>query len=118
MLKKSNKLILIEKKDLIEKIRFIRKNPDFSNPHSNVNLLMLFFPCAQIYDYLDRYVVGQDFAKRVLAVAVYNHYKRIYTNMAQSSTNNRSNDVTVADNAKVLQNQSFSSRGTTNIVFI
>ncbi len=26
---------------------------------------------------LDEYVVGQDFAKRVLSVAVYNHYKRI-----------------------------------------
>ncbi|MGB1020496.1 MAG: ATP-dependent Clp protease ATP-binding subunit ClpX [Flavobacteriaceae bacterium] len=27
--------------------------------------------------FLDEYVVGQDFAKRVLSVAVYNHYKRI-----------------------------------------
>jgi ATP-dependent Clp protease ATP-binding subunit ClpX len=27
---------------------------------------------------LDEYVIGQDFAKRVLSVAVYNHYKRIY----------------------------------------
>jgi len=29
-----------------------------------------------ISDYLDKYVVGQDHAKRVLSVAVYNHYKR------------------------------------------
>ena len=27
---------------------------------------------------LDKYIVGQDKAKRVLSVAVYNHYKRIY----------------------------------------
>src|SRR5690606_8895334 len=27
--------------------------------------------------YLDDYVIGQDYAKRVLSVAVYNHYKRI-----------------------------------------
>lgn len=27
--------------------------------------------------FLDEYVVGQDFAKRVMSVAVYNHYKRI-----------------------------------------
>ena len=27
--------------------------------------------------FLDEYVIGQDFAKRVLSVAVYNHYKRI-----------------------------------------
>jgi ATP-dependent Clp protease ATP-binding subunit ClpX len=31
----------------------------------------------QVYAKLDEYVVGQEQAKRVLAVAVYNHYKRI-----------------------------------------
>jgi ATP-dependent Clp protease ATP-binding subunit ClpX len=34
-------------------------------------------PPHQIYAKLDEYVVGQDAAKRVLSVAVYNHYKRI-----------------------------------------
>ena len=29
------------------------------------------------YDFLNEYVVGQDAAKRTLAVAVYNHYKRV-----------------------------------------
>ena len=31
----------------------------------------------EIKDYLDQYVIGQDEAKRFLAVAVYNHYKRL-----------------------------------------
>lgn len=31
----------------------------------------------EIYQRLDEYVIGQDRAKKVLAVAVYNHYKRI-----------------------------------------
>ena len=31
----------------------------------------------EIYDFLNEYVVGQDAAKRTLAVAVYNHYKRL-----------------------------------------
>ncbi|MDA3944466.1 MAG: ATP-dependent Clp protease ATP-binding subunit ClpX [Bacteroidetes bacterium] len=31
----------------------------------------------EIKEFLDQYVIGQDTAKRVLAVAVYNHYKRI-----------------------------------------
>ncbi|MDO4256737.1 MAG: ATP-dependent Clp protease ATP-binding subunit ClpX [Kocuria sp.] len=31
----------------------------------------------QIYDHLQEYVIGQEPAKRALAVAVYNHYKRI-----------------------------------------
>ncbi|MFE3656038.1 ATP-dependent Clp protease ATP-binding subunit ClpX [Streptomyces sp. NPDC059165] len=32
---------------------------------------------AEIHGFLDQYVVGQDSAKRSLAVAVYNHYKRV-----------------------------------------
>ncbi len=31
----------------------------------------------EIFDFLDQYVVGQDHAKKILAVAVYNHYKRV-----------------------------------------
>jgi len=31
----------------------------------------------EIKDHLDQYVIGQDEAKRVLAVSVYNHYKRL-----------------------------------------
>jgi ATP-dependent Clp protease ATP-binding subunit ClpX len=32
---------------------------------------------SEIFAFLDSYVVGQDRAKRVLSVAVYNHYKRV-----------------------------------------
>jgi ATP-dependent Clp protease ATP-binding subunit ClpX len=32
---------------------------------------------SEIYEFLDGYVVGQEKAKRVLSVAVYNHYKRV-----------------------------------------
>ena len=31
----------------------------------------------EIYEFLNDYIVGQDTAKRILAVAVYNHYKRV-----------------------------------------
>ncbi len=34
-------------------------------------------PPSEIRDSLDDYVVGQDMAKKILAVAVYNHYKRV-----------------------------------------
>jgi len=34
-------------------------------------------PPTEIKEFLDQYVIGQDHAKTVLAVAVYNHYKRI-----------------------------------------
>ena len=36
----------------------------------------------EIKNFLDDYVIGQDFAKKVLSVAVYNHYKRIYQKKA------------------------------------
>lgn len=32
---------------------------------------------TEIKEYLDQYIIGQDEAKKVLAVAVYNHYKRL-----------------------------------------
>lgn len=35
---------------------------------------------AEIKEKLDEYVIGQDEAKKALSVAVYNHYKRIYSN--------------------------------------
>lgn len=38
----------------------------------------------EIKDFLDRYVVGQDDAKKTLSVAVYNHYKRIKSNEKDS----------------------------------
>ena len=31
----------------------------------------------EIYSFLDDYIIGQDQAKKILAVAVYNHYKRV-----------------------------------------
>ena len=34
----------------------------------------------QINDFLNQYVIGQSHAKKVLSVAVYNHYKRLQTN--------------------------------------
>lgn len=43
---------------------------------------------AEIKSFLDEHIVGQDDAKKVLSVAVYNHYKRINHN---SSANNKPN---------------------------
>ena len=41
----------------------------------------------EIFDFLDEYVIGQDVAKKALAVAVYNHYKRV-----QAGTSERPKD--------------------------
>ena len=42
----------------------------------------------EIKAYLDEYIVGQDDAKKVLAVAVYNHYKRLKHNKSADLKNN------------------------------
>ncbi len=39
----------------------------------------------EIYNFLNQYVVGQDRAKKTLAVAVYNHYKRVQKGFRKSS---------------------------------
>ena len=38
-----------------------------------------------IHAFLDQYVIGQDRAKKLLSVAVYNHYKRVNNNLADDS---------------------------------
>lgn len=43
------------------------------SPFSDINLLKP----EEIKEFLDQYVIGQEDAKKVLSVAVYNHYKRI-----------------------------------------
>jgi ATP-dependent Clp protease ATP-binding subunit ClpX len=50
----------------------------------------------EIKEYLDQYVVGQHATKKKLAVAVYNHYKRIQMNRQ------RSNDVEISKSNIVL----------------
>ncbi|MET0492081.1 MAG: ATP-dependent Clp protease ATP-binding subunit ClpX, partial [Actinoplanes sp.] len=51
------------------------------NEGSEVGLTELPKP-REIYDFLNAYVVGQDVAKKALAVAVYNHYKRVQAEAA------------------------------------
>lgn len=39
----------------------------------------------EIHAFLDQYVIGQDRAKKLLAVAVYNHYKRLNNNLEDNN---------------------------------
>lgn len=42
----------------------------------------------EIHTYLNEYVIGQEHAKKVLSVAVYNHYKRVKANLKSKKDSN------------------------------
>lgn len=48
-----------------------------------LHLMKFRFFLFQIVNKLNQYIIGQDHAKKVLAVAVYNHYKRINQHKAK-----------------------------------
>ena len=48
-----------------------------ASPYVNVSSLP---KPREIKEWLDQFIVGQEYAKRIMAVAVYNHYKRIESN--------------------------------------
>ena len=50
-------------------------------PESNGKLLKP----KEIHAFLDQYVIGQDRAKKLLSVAVYNHYKRLQDNQTRKA---------------------------------
>ena len=62
---------------------------------------------SQIKAHLDQYVIGQDEAKRTLAVAVYNHYKRLKQNKKSDVEIQKSNILmigsTVSGNTLISQ---------------
>ena len=60
---------------------------DSWTPFSDINLLKP----EEIKEFLDDYVIGQDEAKKVLSVAVYNHYKRIMAQRDLGVDLNKSN---------------------------
>lgn len=64
-------------KDMIEEIE--NELLSLYSPESSQSFRLL--TPKQIKDSLDQYIVGQDEAKKIISVAVYNHYKRISTKM-------------------------------------
>ena len=60
--------------------------------HTDLDKIDLPTP-AELKNKLDEYIIGQDDAKKVLSVAVYNHYKRINYNIDAKLNNNEQLDL-------------------------
>ncbi len=54
--------------------------PEMPDRDEQINLLKP----VEIRNFLDEYVIGQEEAKKVLAVSVYNHYKRVLAPKSES----------------------------------
>lgn len=57
---------------------------DMKNEKTGFDMNFKLLKPAEIKKHLDEYVIGQDEAKKVLSVAVYNHYKRITSKVKQN----------------------------------
>lgn len=73
------------------KARDRQDQPGFSKNLSTNELM----PPVKIKEFLDRYVVGQERAKRYISVAVYNHYKRILSEKTSDVEVEKSNILLV-----------------------
>ncbi len=68
----------------------VKKRKKTEKPEPVLNLKDIPAP-HKIRERLDEYVVGQEHAKKVLSVAVYNHYKRVATNTMEDIEIEKSN---------------------------
>ncbi len=56
----------------------------------------------EIFEFLNDYIISQEHAKRILSVAVYNHYKRISHGQAQKASLGDSSDSVQLDTSNIL----------------
>ena len=71
----------------------VKKKLPTDNPKKSVPLELTSIPKPlEIKSFLDNQVVGQESAKKILSVAVYNHYKRLAWKVKEDSKNNNSTD--------------------------
>jgi ATP-dependent Clp protease ATP-binding subunit ClpX len=71
------------------------------NETSEVGLEELPKP-REIFEFLNSYVIGQETAKKSLAVAVYNHYKRVQSGVTTTSNKHSKEDVVEVAKSNIL----------------
>ena len=70
--------------------------PDVKQSNGSNHKLTVKKP-VEIKKFLDEYVIGQDDAKKILAVAVYNHYKRLNQKIENDVEIEKSNIIMVGE---------------------
>lgn len=81
-------------REIIEQELMIRSETPAASPSFKLNVKKP----VEVKRFLDEYVIGQDDAKKVLAVAVYNHYKRLQQKGAEGDVDiEKSNIVMVGE---------------------
>ena len=63
----------------------------------------------KIYEFLNKYIIGQEHAKKVMSVAVYNHYKRLHNNISINKSQ--------IENSETNQSQQQQNRGRLSEMF-
>jgi ATP-dependent Clp protease ATP-binding subunit ClpX len=56
----------------------------------------------EIFEFLNSYVIGQELAKKSLAVAVYNHYKRVQSGVTNATPKHSKEDVVEVAKSNIL----------------
>ncbi|MBL0046729.1 MAG: ATP-dependent Clp protease ATP-binding subunit ClpX [Bacteroidetes bacterium] len=69
----------------IDQAYTIVKEESTTSESKNLNHKITLLKPVEIKSHLDEYVIGQDDSKKVLSVAVYNHYKRIMQKPAKNN---------------------------------
>jgi ATP-dependent Clp protease ATP-binding subunit ClpX len=81
-------------REIIEQELMIRSETPAASPSFKLNVKKP----VEVKRFLDEYVIGQDDAKKVMAVAVYNHYKRLQQKGAEGDVDiEKSNIVMVGE---------------------
>jgi len=57
----------------------------------------------EIKNYLDQYVIGQERAKKILSVAVYNHYLRVKNNLSKNQAEKRKNKKNIKNSSDNIE---------------
>lgn len=76
--------------------RIINEDKETADKSDGVSAIQLLKP-AEISAYLDQYVIGQADAKKVLSVAVYNHFKRVLAKKSNEVELEKSNILMVGE---------------------